>query len=326
MRRLQLTMRASELQKVADEKEEKKRAKEGEAEKEKKPRGRPRRKHVPAEATAAASSTGTTAECPEGPEPVAPRTRVTGKRSEKEDQDEEQEPKKPKTLPLAVDEQEAPRKRLRRMAGEAEECSAAGEANTVAAPKAKGKAKAKSSAKKAPKSSPKKAAKSSPKKVAKSFPKKALKSSPKKAPKSAAKSKPKPKRTKKNDKEAPVDEPMRLEMCAVLKRWVGKDYDRKNDTMHKSGEFGDNVQFTVYWGRPAVGIKVWHDEQQKWQQVAYFSMGSSVALDIFAARAFALKMKAEGLDWCQGEEGAAYRELVKSTARAAIVALAPNVD
>lgn len=107
MRRLQLTMLASELQKVADEKEEKKRAKEGEAEKEKKPRGRPRRKHVPAEATAVASSTGTTAECPEGPasstgasEPVAPKTRVTGKRSEKEDQDEEQEPKKPKTLPL----------------------------------------------------------------------------------------------------------------------------------------------------------------------------------------------------------------------------------
>ena len=312
MRRLQLTMRASELQKTADQKEEKKRAKERKVDKEKKPRGRPRSKHVPAEEIAPASSTGSTAECPEGPaastgalEPVAPKTRVTGKRSDKESlgKDEEQpDAKKQRTLSLPVEKpgKEQPKKRLRRM-GTAAVSPPPPEAETgrgAASPKAKAKAKAKA--------------------------KSGAKSSPNKAPKSAAKSK--PKQSKKKEKEASVDEPMRLEMCAVLKRWVGKDYDRKSDTLHKSDEFGEDVQFTVYWGRSAVGIKVRKGDQNKWQQVAYFCMGSSIALDIFAARTFAVKLKAEGLDWYQSEEGAAYNKLVKRTARAAIAAEAPSVD
>ena len=117
-----------------------------------------------------------------------------------------------------------------------------------------------------------------------------------------------------------VDEDMKKEMVALLEKWRGKEYDRNEETYHSSDEFGDSIAFTVYWNRPAVGIKIWDYEEKEWAQKAYFAK-YSLTLCIFMARKFALQLFQKGLDWGTKDEGIAYRNDLKATAAAAEAAL-----
>ena len=117
-----------------------------------------------------------------------------------------------------------------------------------------------------------------------------------------------------------VDEDLKKEMVALLEKWQGKEYDRNEDTYHYSDEFGEAISFTVYWNRPAVGIKIWDYEEKEWTQRAYFAK-YSLTLCIFMARKFALQLFQKGLDWGTKDEGIAFRNDLKATAAAAEDAL-----
>ena len=117
-----------------------------------------------------------------------------------------------------------------------------------------------------------------------------------------------------------VDEKLKKEMVALLQKWQGKEYDRNEDTYHSSDEFGEAISFTVYWNRPAVGIKIWDYEEKEWTQRAYFAK-YSLTLCIFMARKFALQLFKKGLDWGTEDEGIALRNDLKATAAAAEAAV-----
>lgn len=140
--------------------------------------------------------------------------------------------------------------------------------------------------------------------------------------KSAAVQKPKkkqqavPKGKAKASAPATVDEDLKDEMVALLAKWHNKEYNRAEETYHSSDGFGDAISFTVYWSRPAVGIKIWDYEEEEWSQKAYFAK-YSLPLCIFMARKFAEKLVLNGLDWSNSDEGIAYRNVLKATALAA---------
>ena len=113
-----------------------------------------------------------------------------------------------------------------------------------------------------------------------------------------------------------VDEDLKKEMVALLKKWHGKEYNRNEETYHSSDEFGEAIAFTVYWTRPAVGIKIWDYEEEDWSQKAYFAK-YSLTLCIFMARKFALQLFKKGLEWGSTDEGIAFRNDLKATAVAA---------
>ena len=113
-----------------------------------------------------------------------------------------------------------------------------------------------------------------------------------------------------------VDEGLKKEMVALLKKWHGKEYNRNEETYHSSDEFGEAIAFTVYWTRPAVGIKIWDYEEEDWSQKAYFAK-YSLTLCIFMARKFALQLFKKGLEWGSTDEGIAFRNDLKATAVAA---------
>ena len=108
-------------------------------------------------------------------------------------------------------------------------------------------------------------------------------------------------------------------MVALLEKWRGKDYNKAEETFHSSEEFGDAVTFTIYWRRPAVGIKIWDFENGEWNQKAYFAK-CTLTLCIFMARKFAAKITEHGPDWCSSPDGVLYRNVLKATAVAAEMA------
>lgn len=137
--------------------------------------------------------------------------------------------------------------------------------------------------------------------------------------KPAKKSKAFPKAKAKKAKQEPptqVDEEMKDEMVALLAKWKGKEYNKDEETYHSSADFGDAITFTVYWTRPAVGIKIWDYEEEEWTQRAYFAK-CSLTLCIFMARKYALKLCENGLDWGTSDESHTYRNVLKATATAA---------